>query len=183
MVRPLSWGSLDDARTLAASFFDKEHSLSYFGTLTSIICSDLVYFPELLGPLLRTLLHITSQPFTCPPGSISEHHTTPTVFISYKIRSLAKETTFWTAFGLWFQFSPVLAKDPSKTTSAEWHRFGVDFDDTTFLFVGHRRPESYSWKVPVIDEDLLGGVGANGTDTRKGDDTFENLLLMSLEQD
>lgn len=71
----------------------------------------------------------------------------------------------------------------TKTEGAEWKRFGTDFDDTTSLFIAHRRPESYNWEMPPSDRDLLAGVGAHGTDTSKGDDTFENLLLMALNQD
>lgn len=65
----------------------------------------------------------------------------------------------------------------------EWGPFGTDPDDTTFLFVAHRRPESYKWKIPPLDDDLLGGVGAYDSPTRKGDDTFENLLFLSLGED
>lgn len=101
--------------------------------------------------------------------------------MSYKIRSLSKETIFWSAFGLWFDFHPILVLDTSTSGCNEWNRFGND--DNTCLFVAHRRHESYKWKIPPLDEDLLGGLGAWGTDSRKGDDTFENLLLMSLEQD
>ena len=68
-------------------------------------------------------------------------------------------------------------------TGGEWRLFGTDLDDTTFLFVAHRRPESHKWKIPPLDDDLLGGVGAYGCSTRKGDDTFENLLFLSLGQD
>ncbi|KAF8968054.1 hypothetical protein BDZ97DRAFT_1903028 [Flammula alnicola] len=179
-VVPVSWGKREDALALASAFFDDQSTRPNFGPLTHIICSDLVYFPELLGPLLRSLLHLSSPPFISLPcdGPIRRD---PTIYISYKIRSLAKETPFWSAFGLWFDFSPVLMKE--KSGKGEWKRFGTDFDDTTFLFVAHRRPQSYKWKIPPLDDDLLGGVGSYGTDTRKGDDTFENLLLMLVEQD
>ena len=60
-------------------------------------------------------------------------------------------------------------------------RFG-EFDDNTFIFVAHRRPESFDWKIPPLDEQLLAGVGAHGTDNPKGDDTFELLLFMGLDQ-
>jgi hypothetical protein len=71
----------------------------------------------------------------------------------------------------------------TKSEGAEWKRFGADFDDTTFLFIARRRPESYNWDIPSCDRELLTGVGAHGTNTSKEDDTFENLLLMALNQD
>ncbi|KAF9480511.1 hypothetical protein BDN70DRAFT_905714 [Pholiota conissans] len=182
-IFPVSWGNHDDALALASAFRDEATNRLTFGSLTHIICSDLVYFPELLAPLLRSLLHLSSPPFVDPSSD-----TTPdkrlSVFISYKIRSLAKETPFWSAFGLWFDFSPVLSRTSSGGPDPPvWKRFGADFDDTTFLFVAHRRAESYGWELPHSDRDLLAGVGAYGTSTTKGDDTFENLLLMSLNQD
>ncbi|CAA7267042.1 unnamed protein product [Cyclocybe aegerita] len=173
IVQPLSWGNPADASRLASLYFTDDDPLRS-RKMTHIICSDLVYFPELLAPLLRTLLHLSSPPFTSPSATQQ-----PSLFISYKIRSLAKETAFWSAFGLWFDFQPVLMKNGSE--KSHWQRFGSDFDDTTFLFVAHRRHESFDWKVPLSDPDLLGGVGAHGSDTRKGDDTFENLLLMMME--
>lgn len=91
-----------------------------------------------------------------------------------------KETSFWSSFGLWFAFVPVIARD--KSGDGEWTRFGSDSDDTTFIFVAHRRPESFDWKIPLLDEQLLAGMGAHGTDSPKGDDTFEALLFMALDQ-
>jgi len=105
----------------------------------------------------------------------------PQVLISYKVRSLEKETAFWSAFGLWFQFSPMLVKD-NRVAENEWQRFGVDFEDTAFLFIGKRRAESLTWTIPLLDSDLLAGIGANGSNSRKGDDTFENILLLTMEQ-
>lgn len=92
-----------------------------------------------------------------------------------------KETPFWTAFGLWFTYQPVLVKASSNEN--DWQRFGLSPDDTTFVFVASRRPESLSWEIPVDDRDLLAGVGAQGTNSRKEDDTFETLLFMTLEED
>ncbi|PPQ89324.1 hypothetical protein CVT25_003161 [Psilocybe cyanescens] len=178
VIRPLSWGSQDDAAAIASEFFRQSKNYDDFGTLTHIICSDLVYFPELLAPLLRSLLHLTSPPF-CHLSDTPSGYCGPSVLISYKVRSLSKETAFWSAFGLWFEFYPVLVKD--NAIGGEWQRFGADFDDTTFLFIAHRRPESYKWVLPFTDSDLLAGVGSNGTNYRKYDDTFENLLLMALE--
>ncbi|KZT67459.1 hypothetical protein DAEQUDRAFT_751715 [Daedalea quercina L-15889] len=183
-VHPLSWGSRQDALSIASSL-----ALSPERHLTHIICSDLhthqhglsqVYFPALLAPLLRTLLDLTSEPVTPPPQE------PPEVIISYRIRSLAKETPFWAAFGLWFAFSPVLARQKARTADTPdghgWERFvSAPGQEETFVFVARRRPESRAWDVPESDEDLLGGVGAGGSPGRKADDTFETILLMSLD--
>ncbi|KAG6821319.1 hypothetical protein H0H93_000180 [Arthromyces matolae] len=133
-----------------------------------------IYFPELFAPLLRTLLQLTSPPFNPEGGNEA-------VIISYKLRSLSKETPFWSSFGLWFEFKPVLVKDITSNRG-EWDRFGSSSSaDPVFVFVGHRRPESFSWEVPSDDSDLLGGRGAWGNDSLKSDDTFETLLFMSLD--
>lgn len=125
----------------------------------------------------------------------------PRVIISYKIRSLAKETVFWSAFGLWFSFHPVLAhnrqpvgfidsqtEDDHITTGNEpphdpWARYGSADENDQFIFVASRRPESFAWDVPASNDDLLAGVGAWGTSTSKSDDTFESLLLMGLDME
>ncbi|PPR02597.1 hypothetical protein CVT24_002168 [Panaeolus cyanescens] len=172
-VRPLSWGNKEHVDAIFSEILKSTPDRR----LTHIICSDLVYFPELLAPLLRSLLYLTSHPFVTSRKS-AEAQTSPVVYISYKVRSLAKETAFWSAFGLWFEFYPVLFR--GNTKDAVWERFGSHLDDTSFLFYARRRVESYDWPIPEIDKDLLDGVGANGTHTRKSDDTFENLLLMSL---
>jgi len=187
-----------------------------------------VYFPELLAPLLRTLLHLTSPPFISPPKSSPPPSpclpTTnpPKIVISYKIRSLLKETPFWSAFGLWFSFVPVLRRrkrirtisnhrsegshpqiqdnatlessienvanfneSETEEREREWERFGSsDQDESIFIFVGYRRPESLVWNIPRSNEDLLGGVigdpEENGIYKRKMDETFESLLLMEM---
>ncbi|KAF9000663.1 hypothetical protein BDQ17DRAFT_1391209 [Cyathus striatus] len=154
-VLPLSWGNIQHVVNLENKYLKGR-------PLTHIICSDLVYFPELLGPLLRTLIHLTSS--NCDRHRCASP---PTIVISYKIRSLLKETPFWSAFGLWF----------------DWYHVGSDFDDRTFIFVAQRRPQSYSWDIPSEDDSLLHGVGAYGKETRQADDTFELMLLMSLEID
>lgn len=109
-----------------------------------------------------------------------------TVLLSYKVRSLTKETPFWSAFGLWFTFEPVLAKRKAfaeEEPDSSWRCFGSSSSEDSFVFVAHRRAESFSWIVPPTDQDLLDGVGAWGTKSRKGDDTFEILLLMMLDED
>ena len=134
-----------------------------------------MYFPELAPPLLRTLLHLTTAVPSLPVAS-------PQVVLAYKIRSLSKETPFWSAFGLWFTFTPVLVRARSKDDDSRWERFDSGGDGEIFLFVARRRAESFSWTVPEDDVPLLEGVGAWGTDERKGDDQFEVLLLMRVDE-
>ncbi|KZV70499.1 hypothetical protein PENSPDRAFT_724154 [Peniophora sp. CONT] len=155
-VAPLAWGNLRHAEDV------RDQVASDGRSITHVICSDLVYFPELLAPLLRSLLHITSS--TSPP----------LVIISYKIRSLVKETAFWNAFGLWFAFEPVLVRKEKG-----WARFGEEND--AYIFCARRRPDSLAWAIPESDEALLAGQEAQGTLTGKSDDTFELLLMMDLE--
>ncbi|KAG2145377.1 putative methyltransferase-domain-containing protein [Suillus bovinus] len=179
LVRPLSWGDYDHAVNIVRELkLVDDPSGHEHGCITHIICSDLVYFPELLAPLLRTLLHLTSPP------SISTFESQPRVIISYKIRSISKETPFWSAFGLWFSFEPVIARKIDANNSlSEWQRFGSDIGgdgDLAFIFVARRRPESLNWIIPSGNIDLLGGVGAGGTCDKKSDETFETLLLMGL---
>jgi predicted nicotinamide N-methyase len=179
LVRPLSWGSYDHAINVVRELKLVNDPIGHeHGCITHIICSDLVYFPELLAPLLRTLLHLTSPP------SVSIFEPQPRVIISYKIRSLSKETPFWSAFGLWFSFEPVIARKIDANNSlSEWQRFGSDIgvdSDLAFIFVARRRPESLNWTIPSENIDLLGGVGARGTCGKKSDETFETLLLMGL---
>ncbi|EMD33888.1 hypothetical protein CERSUDRAFT_159157 [Gelatoporia subvermispora B] len=183
LVRPLAWGSQDHALQLTRDFGHESASRSDSCTgarhLTHIICSDLVYFPALLAPLLRTLLQLTAPPFA-PPGGDS---VPAQLVISYKIRSLPKETPFWSAFGLWFRFDAVLARpktDVSEPHSA-WSRFvPVPSDQETYVLVAYRRPESLAWTVPEDDQELLAGVGAWGTLVGKTDDKFEEMLLLNI---
>ncbi|KAK0204944.1 putative methyltransferase-domain-containing protein [Desarmillaria ectypa] len=165
-VRPLAWGNVQHVSDIASEFFPNRK-------LSHIICSDLVYFPELLAPLLRTLIHLTS------PSVVSS---SPFLIISYKIRSLEKEAPFWSAFGLYFSFQPVLSRRilPNSEKDQSWQRLGSSFEETTFIFVAQRRHNSFVWQIPPNDHDLLAGVGALGTDTPKGDEYFESLLLMIM---
>jgi hypothetical protein len=133
-----------------------------------------VYFPELLAPLLRSLLHLTA-----PRATSQEEAASPQVIMSYKIRSLSKETAFWSAFGLWFTFAPVLVRVRSEKEST-WERFDAGGDGEVFVFVARRRYESFSWTVPEDDAELLEGVGARGSQERKSDDGFELFLLMNV---
>ncbi|KAI0052248.1 hypothetical protein FA95DRAFT_1376095 [Auriscalpium vulgare] len=181
VVKPLAWGSQEHAEAMADGMRFGEHEGAR--PLTHIVCSDLVYFPELLAPLLRSLLHLTSPPFVpsqspaASPPSTAHVYPSPEVILSYKTRSLAKETPFWSAFGLWFSYSPVLV----RARGAPWARLGAA--DDAFVFVARRRPESMGWRVPAEDGALLGGAGARASEGHKSDDTFELLLLMGVYSD
>ncbi|OSC96893.1 hypothetical protein PYCCODRAFT_1399711 [Trametes coccinea BRFM310] len=186
-VRPLAWGSQEHIRELVEELQLLRAPPTTPGYPTHILCSDLIYFPALLAPLLRSLLDLTSPPFV---DGISREPAQ--VILSYKMRSLAKETPFWSAFGLWFKFEPVLARRRSRTVSENdpvenqeeqtWTRFSPgDASDEMFVLVARRRPESLKWSVPEEDSALLAGVGAYLSDSPKSDDQFEQLLLMGLE--
>ncbi|KAF9466642.1 putative methyltransferase-domain-containing protein [Collybia nuda] len=177
-IRPLSWGDEEHFRRISNEFFVEQNS-SAPRRLSHVICSDLVYFPELLGPLLRTLIRLTSSPLCPELVSDTCVDSGPVVVISYKIRSLLKEAPFWSAFGLWFKFKPVLVKDTA--VEGHWQRFGQLMEnDMMFVFIAHRQPGSCAWELPTSDQELLDGRGAWGDNTVKGDDTFETLLFMTL---
>ena len=86
---------------------------------------------------------------------------------------------FWSAFGLWFTFAPVLMRTRS---GGKWERLGAGGDGEVFIFTARRRPESFAWSAPEDDAALLEGVGAHGTEERKSDDAFELILLMGVEE-
>jgi len=75
---------------------------------------------------------------------------------------------FWYAFGAWFDFIPVVYRQKEKS----WKRFGEGEKDTCFIFIATRKPETLTWPIPD-GNDLL----------KKGNDTFENLLLMNMPVD
>lgn len=190
-VESLAWGSEENAMRVAETLNSKYGERRY---LTHILCSDLVwhlslsktrhlftalkvYFPTLHGSLLRTLLHLTSDSFVGPSAQ-------PQIIVSYMLRSHPKELPFWSAFGLWFSFTPVLC----RKSQGPWERFSLStiLDQTedwnqVFVFTARRRPESLGWIVPRSDEALLAGAGARGTCEGKSDDTFEEILLMGVD--
>jgi len=110
---------------------------------------------------------------------------------------------FWSAFGLWFSYEPVLYRPhhqslleslqenangerngpPCNTHSngdpeAKWARYHAS--SSTYIFIARRKSVSLAWTVPEGDKDLLEGVGADGNQRRKADDAFELMLLMDL---
>ncbi|CAE7080012.1 unnamed protein product [Rhizoctonia solani] len=164
-AQALAWGDADHAAALTRGLSDSGRSI------THVLCSDLVYFPFLYPPLLRTLLTLTSPPF-CDPGT--------EIIIGYRMRSLVKESPFWQVFGTWFTFQAVLAKRKRSGGDEEdsWDRFGQTND--TLIFVATRRPESLKWEVPVLDGQLMSGYGPTPPTL---DDTFESLLMFGIADD
>ncbi|KAI0258401.1 putative methyltransferase-domain-containing protein [Gloeopeniophorella convolvens] len=160
-VRALAWGCAAHAREVLRA-----------APPALVFGSDLVYFPALHAPLLRTLLQLT--------GGAEPARTE--VLLAYRVRELQKEAPFWAAFGLWFVFAPVLVQEAGA--GGRWTRLGAgsEGDGEVYVFSARRRAESVGWEVPEDDGELLEGVEARGTRVRKGDDAFELLLLMGVEE-
>ncbi|KAF8300130.1 hypothetical protein DL93DRAFT_2091052 [Clavulina sp. PMI_390] len=69
-VRALPWGDRHAAERVfeEARRSQSRDGVEREGGITHVLCSDLVYFPGLLAPLLRTLLHLTEKDACrCPP--------------------------------------------------------------------------------------------------------------------
>lgn len=184
-IEALPWGSESEARSIL------DHLRSRNRSITHILCSDLVYFPELLSPLLRTLLQLTTT---------DQSTTTTKVIISYKIRSLPKEEPFWRSFGAWFDFAPVLISQSNQSdfgrrfgtkksdmypfNQAPIHLQDQDAGDDVFIFVATRRPETLSCEPVSDDGKLMEGFmrSKDGKEVQgKGIDEFELILMASLE--
>ncbi|KIJ51452.1 hypothetical protein M422DRAFT_776697 [Sphaerobolus stellatus SS14] len=161
LIEPLSWGNLEHGKVLADKLTGILSLPQSAPLLSHIICSDLVYFPDLLAPLLRTLLQLSSPPFSSTTQPVQ-------IIMSYMVRSLTKETPFWSAFGTWFDFTPVLYRDKD----GPWQRLGDGETDTCFLFVATRKAKTLAWAIPS-DAELL----------ERGSEVFETLLLMNIPQD
>lgn len=153
LVRALPWGSEAHASAVLTELQGRrqKHALptasgSSAGTagddtdvptrhpLDYILCSDLVYFPALLAPLLRSLISLTT-PTSRTSAAVAQP---PPVLIAYKIRSFAKEEPFWNALGIWFDVDIVACRhleqqrrdqaDASTSTPTRygaWHHFGA----------------------------------------------------------
>ncbi|KAI5449988.1 hypothetical protein NCC49_003879 [Naganishia albida] len=85
--------------------------------ITHIIMIDLIYFPHLYPPLMKTLLQITAPPFSALSAP-SEATTGPGIILSYKSRSLEFEQPFFHSFQQYFQMTPLLSR-PRQAHSAE----------------------------------------------------------------
>ncbi|KAL9543426.1 hypothetical protein MBANPS3_008129 [Mucor bainieri] len=143
IVDRLHWGNHEDAKKLVDQ-----------GRFDLVIVSDCVYFPELFGMLLDTLLDV------CDAAT--------QVVIGYKCRSLEKEVGFWQDyFGRYFEYEPVRKlefsreKDESSGDMVEKQEIG-DFlgaEDQLFVFIGRKR---------------------TGNQVKTADDTFTTLLFCSM---
>lgn len=111
IVDRLHWGNSTDAkRVLSGGGFDL------------VVVSDCVYFPELFGMLLDTLLEVCD-------GSTR-------VVIGYKCRSLEKEVGFWQDyFGRYFMYEPV-----RNTSNDDCMLLGAE--EQLFVFVGRKRQDN-----------------------------------------
>ncbi|KAJ9479243.1 putative Protein-lysine N-methyltransferase EFM6 (putative) [Pseudozyma hubeiensis] len=209
-VRSLAWGDESHATDLVASLGSAKASQN---PISHILCSDLVYFPELLPPLLRSIIMLSSCGSQAESNGVASA-SGPELIISYKIRSLTKEQPFWSALDSWFDFRAVDCRqarcpDHKKQTEGQiateddathWHRFGSqgkdygaspDSDQELFVFVGHRRKDTFGCLAPESDTDLMQGkrrrpcLGAEGETSFKlepsgGQDYFEWLLLSNM---
>lgn len=185
LVRALPWGSSNHAGNILQELTDgkciTDHPLDF------ILCSDLVYFPELLAPLLRSLVHLTQ------PQHASS--TTPPVMIAYKIRSLSKEEPFWSNLGVWFNVSTVSCRylpDRDQTHWGSWHRFGSfasdvdgsnrsieqDSEDDYFIFIAERKSSTFHFEAPTEDDKLMSGfMLAQEPDPLQDQEPVENRLV------
>jgi len=128
-VMSLPWGDLEAAHDAKRGLQGRH--------LTHIVASDLVYFPFLYAPLLRTLIALTS-------GAVAPIE----LVFAYKVRSLAREEPFWRAFGYWFTMEPVAARgQPPRSDSAD--------EDDMYIFMCGRRPESAMSEPPANDDELM----------------------------
>ena len=159
-VKPLPWGAKPGATALL------ERHLG--GPLTHIVCSDLVYFPELLAPLLRSIIQLSDPKKLC--DATKERKDGPHLIMSYRMRSLEKEQPFWQALGAWFDFYPLYTRHRRRQNSAnepdvnntegspreeygEWHRFGA-------------------WKADLEDRDARHASNGAEEEGEKAEDHF-----------
>lgn len=92
-AQSLVWGDVHQAERLLQSL---QNSTSNHHSNFLITCSDLVFFPFLFVPLLRTLLVLTRLDQTLP----STHRTRLTqVLFGYKERTYVKEAPFFSLLG------------------------------------------------------------------------------------
>ncbi|KAH9472568.1 hypothetical protein Pst134EA_003176 [Puccinia striiformis f. sp. tritici] len=104
-ARSLRWGNTQETIDLLSSI-DVNHQEPFELLIT---CSDLVFFPFLFAPLLRTLLILTSPQYLPVRTSSS-----PVIVFGYKERSAVKEFPFFSLLGRYFKLEPILSRsDPA----------------------------------------------------------------------
>lgn len=110
-VDRLHWGNKQDVKRV----------LSNQEKFDLVVVSDCVYFPELFGMLLETLLDVCD---------VTTH-----VVIGYKCRSLEKEVGFWQDyFGRYFEYEPVR----SVVKQLNQDQF-LGAEENLFVFHGKKR--------------------------------------------
>lgn len=148
IVDRLHWGNKQDATRLLES-----------GTFDLVVVSDCVYFPELFGMLLDTLLDVCTM--------------STRIVIGYKCRSLEKEVGFWQDyFGRYFDYEPVrklervveIVKDEAtgkEEKEVETLELGdlLGAEEQLYVFIGRKRPKN---------------------EIKIADDTFTTLLFCSM---
>lgn len=142
IVDRLHWGNSTDASRLLSG-----------GPFDLVVVSDCVYFPELFGMLLDTLLDV------CDAST--------RVVIGYKCRSLEKEVGFWQDyFGRYFEYEPIRRLETviydqgtknERTTKEIVDLLGAE--EQLYVFIGSKR---------------------QGNQIKAADDTFTTLLFCSM---
>ncbi|BEI85438.1 hypothetical protein CcaverHIS002_0508390 [Cutaneotrichosporon cavernicola] len=124
-ARPLAWG-------------DKAE-LDEFRPFTHILMCDLVYFPHLYPPLLRTLLEVTEpEAGEMPPSDVFG----PEIILAWKSRSLGLEESFFDSFARYFRMEPVMG-----------------FTGDAKLFLCRRWRVTEEWRLPELSRVMNGAPG------------------------
>lgn len=142
IVDRLHWGNTEDATRLLAG-----------GRFDLVVVSDCVYFPELFGMLLDTLLDVCDE--------------ATRVVIGYKCRSLEKEVGFWQDyFGRYFEYEPIrrletVVYDEGTEDEREVKEIAnlLGAEEQLYVFMGSKR---------------------HGNQIKAADDTFTTLLFCSM---
>ncbi|CAD6885018.1 unnamed protein product [Tilletia controversa] len=179
---PCAWGDEAAVRDIFQSLFTSKSTSTSSSPLSHILAADLVYFPELFPPLLRSLLWLT-EPVGSSEVEDKNNLRTPEVIFTYKVRSLVKEQPFWSVFGAWFDFEAVFCRKkihPSSSDdhdeSSSWRRFGErrsdvslrvksdadeqeedDSDQQVYVFLARRKSSTFGWRAPGDDRALMSG--------------------------
>lgn len=92
--------------------------------------------------------------------------------IADKVRSLAKETAFWEAFGVYFEFAAVdvRCRDAAKS-GCRLADNSADDDDRIFVFLAKRRKGT---SFAALGHDVANIIQASNS---KRDTTFEEILM------
>ncbi|PLW29054.1 hypothetical protein PCANC_04627 [Puccinia coronata f. sp. avenae] len=116
--RALTWGSTQETIAVLNSLPSRvNHAPSSENTdLLLITCSDLVFFPFLFIPLLRTLLILTAPPpqlLNATSNDGAPFAPPVVVLFGYKQRCAVKEFPFFELLGRYFKLEPILSRRKS----------------------------------------------------------------------